>query len=306
VGRVFNDITETIGKTPLVRLNRVTRGLKAVILAKLEGFNPLNSVKDRVGVSMVRSAEMEGLINRNTTIIEATSGNTGIALAFVCASRGYRLILTMPDTVSLERRRLLGLFGARVVVTPGDKGMQGAIKKAEELSKGIPNSFIPHQFRNPANTEVHRRTTAEEILEDTDGMVDILVSGVGTGGTITGVSDVIKKRRPGFKAIAVEPKDSPILSGGLPGPHSIPGIGAGFVPEILNKELIDEVIVVSDEDAFNMTRRIIKEEGILCGISSGASAWAALEVARRPESAGKTIVVVFPDNGERYLSQLVQ
>ena len=299
---VFNSITETIGRTPLVRLNRLCEGSHATVLAKLEFFNPLSSVKDRIGVSMIEAAEEAGIITHDTTIIEPTSGNTGIALAFVCAAKGYRLILTMPDTMSIERRNLLKLLGAELVLTPGADGMRGAIEKADKLSKEIPNSFIPQQFKNPANPEIHRRTTAEEIWNDTEGRVDILVSGVGTGGTITGVSEVIKKRKPTFKAIAVEPRDSAVLSGCQPGSHKIQGIGAGFVPQVLNRNIIDEVIQVSNEDAFSTARELARREGILCGISSGAATWAALKVAEREESKDKVIVVVLPDTGERYLS----
>ena len=299
---IARDSTELIGNTPLVRLNRITEGLKAEVVAKLESFNPIGSVKDRIGVAMIVDAEEKGLISQDTVIVEPTSGNTGIALAFVCAARGYRLTLTMPDTMSLERRQLLSIFGAELVLTPGVEGMSGAIRRAEQLVAENPNYFMPQQFKNPANPEIHRLTTAEEIWRDTDGKVDILVAGVGTGGTITGVAEVIKSRKPDFKAIAVEPVDSPVLSGGKPGAHKIQGIGAGFVPDVLRTDLIDEIIKVTNEDAGVMARRLAKEEGILAGISSGAATWAALEVAKRPENEGKLIVVVLPDTGERYLS----
>ena len=299
---IAKDSTELIGNTPLVRLNRVTEGVKAEVVAKLESFNPLGSVKDRIGVAMIVDAEEKGLISRDTVIVEPTSGNTGIALAFVCAARGYRLILTMPDTMSLERRQLLSIFGAELVLTPGAEGMPGAVRKAEQLVAENTNYFVPQQFNNPANPEIHRLTTAEEIWRDTNGEVDILVSGVGTGGTITGLAEVIKKRKPEFKAIAVEPTDSPVLSGGKPGSHKIQGIGAGFIPQILKLDLVDEIIRVTNEDAGIMARRLAKEEGILAGISSGAATWAALEVAKRTGNQGKLIVVVLPDTGERYLS----
>jgi cysteine synthase A len=299
---IARDATELIGNTPLVRLNRITEGVKAEVVAKLESFNPIASIKDRIGVAMIVDAEQKGLINKDTVIVEPTSGNTGIGLAFVCTIRGYRLILTMPDTMSLERRQLLAVFGAEIVLTPGAKGMEGAVRKATQMVAENPNYFMPQQFNNPVNPEIHRLTTAEEIWRDTDGKVDILVSGVGTGGTITGVAELIKARKPQFKAIAVEPAGSPVLSGGKPGAHKIQGIGAGFIPDVLRLALIDEIIKVSNEDAATMTRRLAREEGILAGISSGAAVWAALEIARRTESKGKLIVVILPDTGERYLS----
>ncbi len=302
MAKIFSDITKTVGNTPLIKLNRISAGLEAKILVKLESFNPLSSVKDRIGVAMIEDAEKRGLLKKNTTIIEPTSGNTGVALAFVAAAKGYKLILTMPDTMSLERRQLLAIFGAQLVLTPGTEGMKGAVKKAEELAIETPNAIILQQFNNPANPEIHRKTTAEEIWADTDGKVDILVAGVGTGGTITGISEVIKKRKPSFKAIAVEPDASPILSGGVPGPHKIQGIGAGFIPEVLNRDIIDEVIRVTNEDAGSTARALAKSDGILIGISGGAALWAALEVAKRKENKGKVIVVILPDTGERYLT----
>ena len=302
MARIYDDITQTIGNTPLVRLHRVTDGARAEIVAKLEAFNPLGSVKDRIGLSMIEAAEKAKVLTRDSVIIEPTSGNTGIALAFVAAARGYRLILTMPETMTVERRRILKALGAELVLTPGDQGMKGAVEKAEELVISTPKGFMPQQFKNSSNPEVHRRTTAEEIWNDTDGKVDILISGVGTGGTITGVAEVIKKRKPEFKAVAVEPSESPVLSGGTPGPHKIQGIGAGFIPEVLNLDLVDEIFRVNLEQATDMSRKMAREEGIFMGISSGAAVHAAVEVGKRTENEGKLIVVVLPSTGERYLS----
>jgi cysteine synthase A len=302
MARIADDVTKLIGNTPLVRLNRLTAGLEATVVAKLESFKPLSSVKDRIGVSMIDAAEREGRITKDSVIVEPTSGNTGIGLAFVCAARGYRLVLTMPDSVSMERRQILRVLGAELVLTPGADGMPGAIRKAEEITAGDAKAFMPQQFKNPANPAIHRATTAEEIWRDTEGRVDIFVAGVGTGGTITGVAEVLKERKPPVRIVAVEPAGSPVLSGGQPGRNRIQGIGAGFVPDILRVELIDEVVQVTDENAAETARRLAKEEGIFAGISSGAATWAALAVARRPESAGKLVVVVLPDTGERYLS----
>ncbi|MBU4074670.1 MAG: cysteine synthase A [Proteobacteria bacterium] len=300
--KIYEDITKTVGHTPLIRLNRMALGSLAEVVVKVESFNPLSSVKDRIGVAMIDDAERKGLLKKGSVLIEPTSGNTGISLAFVAAARGYRLILTMPDTMSIERRQLLTIFGAELVLTPGAEGMKGAIRKAEELAAETPGALIPQQFNNPANPEIHRQTTAEEIWDDTAGRADILVAGVGTGGTLTGVTEVLKGRKPDFKAVAVEPEGSPVLSGGQSGPHKIQGIGAGFVPGVLNRGIIDEVIKVSNEDAGITARRLAREEGILAGISSGAALWAGLVVAKRPENKGKMIVVVLPDTGERYLS----
>jgi cysteine synthase A len=302
MARIFEDITKTIGNTPLVRINRMNRDGHATVLAKVESFNPLSSVKDRIGLALIEDAEKRGLLKKDSVIIEPTSGNTGIALAFVAAAKGYRLILTMPETMSIERRQLLKILGAELVLTEGPKGMKGAVEKAEELAKGTPNSYVPQQFNNPANPEIHRQTTAEEIWKDTDGKVDIFIGGVGTGGTVTGVGEVLKKRKPGVRVIAVEPKDSPVLSGGKPGPHKIQGIGAGFVPGVLKTGLVDKIIQVTHENAGETARRLARDEGILAGISSGAALWAALQVSLQEENKGKTIVVVLPDTGERYLS----
>jgi len=314
MGRIYNNIVETVGRTPLVKLNKVTAGVPATILLKCEFFNPLSSVKDRIGMAMIEDAEKRGILKKDTVIIEPTSGNTGIALAFVAAAKGYKIILTMPETMSVERRTLLAMLGAKLVLTPGAEGMKGAIARAEQLAKETPNAWIPQQFENPANVEIHRKTTAEEIWADTDGKVDILVAGVGTGGTITGCAEVIKARKPSFEAIAVDPKDSPVIAQTLagqplkPGPHKIQGLGAGFIPRNLHLKdekgnpLIKESIQVANDDAFAMARRLAKEEGILCGISSGANVWAAIQVARRPENKGKLIVTIAPSTGERYLS----
>lgn len=300
--KAFANVSGVVGSTPLVRLNQIAEGLDTDIFAKLESLNPVGSVKDRIGVAMIETAEVRGEINADTTIVEGTSGNTGLALAFVCAEKNLRLILTMPETMSLERRKLLKHLGAELVLTPGSEGMKGAINKAEEIAESTTNSYVPRQFSNPANPEIHRKTTAEEIWNDTGGGVDILVAGVGTGGTITGVSEIIKARKPSFRAVAVEPADSPVLSGGQSGPHKIQGIGAGFIPDVLNVDIIDEIVTVTNSQALETARKLARSEGILCGISSGAAAWAALEIARRSDNRGKQVVVVLPDTGERYLS----
>jgi cysteine synthase A len=304
MSKIAKNLTELIGNTPLLELANYNRanGLEAKLLAKLEFFNPASSVKDRIGYAMIKDAEDKGLINKDTVIIEPTSGNTGIALAFVAAAKGYRLIITLPETFSVERRNLLKALGAELVLTPGVDGMPGAIRRADEIAVQTPNSYVPNQFKNPANPEIHRRTTAEEIWKDTDGQVDIFISGVGTGGTVTGVGEVLKQRKPGVRIIAVEPFDSPVLSGGSKGPHKIQGLGAGFVPDIFNREVVDEIYKVKNEEAFDTARRLARTEGLLVGISSGAAAFAATQIAKRPENKGKTIVAILPDTGERYLS----
>jgi cysteine synthase A len=300
--RIFNNVLGTIGKTPLIRLNRIAEGVKAVVVGKLESRNPGGSIKDRICLNMIMEAERQGLINKETTIIEPTSGNTGIGLAMVAAVRGYHLILIMPETMSIERRSLLKFYGAELILTPGNEGMNGAVRKAQEIANNTKNSYVPHQFKNPANPKIHRETTAVEIWEDTEGEVDIVVGGVGTGGTVTGIGEYIKPLKPSFKIVAVEPVNSPVLSGGQPGRHKIQGIGAGFVPDVFRREIVDEILQVSDDNAISTARRLAREEGLLMGISSGAACYAALEVAKRPESGGKLIVVIFPDTGERYIS----
>ncbi len=300
--KVANDITELIGRTPLVKINKITKNCVATIIAKLEYFNPLHSVKDRIGYAMIIDGEKKGLINKDTVIIEPTSGNTGIGLAFVCAIKGYRLILVMPESMSIERRKLLKMLGAEIVLTPAEEGMKGAVKKAEEIAKNLANSFIPNQFKNPANPAIHYKTTAQEIWDDTRGWVDFVVAGIGTGGTITGIGEFLKKKKPEIKIIGVEPEKSAILSGGLAGPHKIQGIGAGFIPDVLRLNLIDEIIKVKEDDAIETARRLAREEGILCGISSGAAMWAGIKIAKKNENKDKIIVVILPDTGERYLS----
>ncbi|MCM1564973.1 MAG: cysteine synthase A [Dehalobacter sp.] len=302
MGKIYNGLTELIGGTPLVRLHHISAGINAEVIAKIESFNPGGSIKDRIALNMILDAEKKGLMTKDSVIIEPTSGNTGIGLAFVAAVKGYRLILTMPETMSVERRKLLQAYGAEVILTPGSEGMTGSIKKAAELARKIPGSFIPQQFENQANPQIHRETTAEEIWADTDGKIDILVAGVGTGGTLTGIGEVLKVRKPGLKVIAVEPQGSPVLSGGRPGSHNLQGIGAGFVPGVLNLDLIDEIFQVTDQEAYRTGRELVKKEGMLVGISAGAAAFAALEVAKRPENERKMIVVIFPDTGERYIS----
>lgn len=300
--KIYENISQLIGNTPLVKLNKVTAGCEAVVIGKLEFMNPCHSVKDRIGCAMIEDAEQRGILDKDTVIIEPTSGNTGIALAAICALKGYRLILVMPESMSIERRKIITAFGAEIVLTAAEKGMKGSVQKAEEMVAQMKNVFMPYQFKNPANPAIHRKTTAEEIWRDTEGTVDIFVAGVGTGGTITGVAEVLKKYKPGLQAVAVEPEASPVLSGGKPGPHKIQGIGAGFVPEILNRDIIDEIVRVRDDDAIAMTRRLIREEGIFCGISAGAAVYAALTVAKRTENQGKTIITILPDTAERYLS----